>query len=244
MMKKELDPIMVIIKMNDIYNKLSAEEKDVEIYEKHLIDELNKVCNQHIKTLPPIKSLYLNPDYEFSETLRIKDSLKNQIDKILRKRFMKYKASEIESIDLDKTIDNSQKRDFKKIVTDTFKILYDKMNLAVKMLEDEISEDEKSHSCNKSRDCTQEELDIMKNTLRKMKENLEKKYQDMIFITPNANIVKTKKLSPKNDAKIVAKTLMDNFQELSYLITISDADALAKSFISAFNKNIENVILN
>ena len=42
MMKKELDTIMVIIKMNNIYNKLSAEEKDVEIYEKHLIEELNK----------------------------------------------------------------------------------------------------------------------------------------------------------------------------------------------------------
>ena len=157
---------------------------------------------------------------------------------------MKHKASEIESIDTDKTIDNSQKRELKKVVTDTFKILYDKMNLAVKMLEDEISEEEKLHSGDISRDCTQEEIEIMKNSLRRMKENLEKKYQDMLFITHIANIVKTKKLSPKNDAKIVAKTLMDNFQELSYLITISDADALAKSFISAFNKNIENVISN
>lgn len=241
-MSKRDETILKIIPMMEVYSKLLPEEKDVKVYKNHLINEINRVCYQHIRTQSLLKSLYLNSDYQFSETLKIKDSLKNQIDKILRKRFMKHKASEIESIDTDKTIDNSQKRDFKKVVTDTFKILYDKMNLAVKMLEDEISEDEKSHSCNKLRDCTQEELDIMKNTLRKMKENLEKKYQAMIFITPNANIVKTKKLSPKNDAKIVAKTLMDNFQELSYLITISDADALAKSFISAFNKNIENVI--
>ena len=54
MMKKELDTIMVIIKMNNIYNKLSAEEKDVEIYEKHLIEELKKAYDYIFIDTPPI----------------------------------------------------------------------------------------------------------------------------------------------------------------------------------------------
>lgn len=237
-MSKRDESILKIIPMTEVYSKLLPEEKDVEIYKGHLIDEINRVCNQHIKTQPIHKNLGLN-NYQNNEKEKIKVSMVAVIEGNIKKRFAKYKSSEIDSINFDYATNDTQKKAFKKVVTDVFNILDSNMKKAIKMLEEEIEIDENSTS----KSSVQND-EITKQHLRKLKEELEKKYQTIICINPDdkpvRKVAKTKKLNLKNDAGIVAKTLMDNFQVLFNLIANEDEELLAQFFISEFNKNIEN----
>lgn len=237
-MSKSDEAILKIIPMKETYNNLRPEEKDVEIYKGHLIDEINRVCNQHIKTQLIHKNLGLN-NYQDNEKEKIKFSMVAVIEGNIKKRFAKYKSSEIDSINFDYATNDTQKKAFKKVVTDVFNILDANMKKAIKMLEEEMEIDKISTS----KSSVQND-EITKQHLRKLKEELEKKYQTIICINPDdkpvRKVAKTKKLNLKNDAGIVAKTLMDNFQVLSNLIANEDEELLAQFFISEFNKNIEN----